>query len=272
MTALVVRRGNLRRRVGPWLRFLLLLVVTALLLVPIALPILRLLLPAAGVPGADGGVLAGLLAVATRQPVTTWLANSALTTGATVLVTMAVAAPAGYVLSRGRRRLVHGFALVLFAIQAVPIVLFLIPLFVLFAGLGLVDNLFGLTLVYIGLATAAATWTMSSYFDTIPVQLEEAAWLDGCSVFDGFLRVVLRNSLPGVLATAVFTFLLAWNDYWVAVVFLRDDANYTIGLALASARDFPGLDVIALVPPLVVFAVLHRYFSLGGVGGSLAGR
>jgi multiple sugar transport system permease protein len=213
-----------------------------------------------------------LLAAATDPQVATWLGNSVLVTGATVLVTLAVAAPAGYVLSRGRGRLLHAYALLIFALQAVPVVLFLIPLFVLFAGIGLVDTLPGVTIVYIGLATAVATWTMSTYFDSVPVQLEEAAWLDGCSVLGGFFRVVLRNALPGVLATAVFTFLLAWNDYWIAVVFLRADPNFTIGLALASARGFPGLEVIALVPPLVVFAVLNRYFSFGGVSGSLAGR
>jgi multiple sugar transport system permease protein len=260
------------RAAGPWLRFAVLLVLTAVLLVPVALPIIRLLLPSCGQGGPRGGVLAGLVAVATSPTVTTWLLNSTLVTGAAVVVALAVAAPAGYVLSRGRGRLVHGFALLIFALQALPTVLFLIPLFVLFAGVGLVDNLFGVTIVYIGLATAVATWTMSSYFDGIPVQLEEAAWLDGCSVLGGFLRVVLRNALPGVLATAVFTFLLAWNDYWIALTFLITDTNYTIGLALVSARAFPGLSVIALIPPLVVFAVLNRYFSFGGVSGSLAGR
>ena len=260
-----------RRRIGPWLRFGLLLLVTAVLLVPVALPILRILVPYGG-SGSEEGPLVGLIRSATTPPVTTWLTNSVLVTLATVLVTLAVAAPAGYVLSRAKGRLVHGYALVIFALQAVPIVLFLIPLFVLFAGLGLIDNLIGLTLVYLGLATAVATWTMSTYFDSIPVQLEEAAWLDGCSVLGGFLRVVLRNALPGVLATSVFTFLLAWNDYWMAVVFLRSDTNYTIGLALASAGGFPALSIIALVPPLVVFAALNRYFSLGGISGSLTGR
>jgi multiple sugar transport system permease protein len=204
--------------------------------------------------------------------VLTWLGNSLLVTGATVLVTLAVAAPAGYVLSRGRHRLVHGLALLIFALQAVPILLFLVPLFVLFARLGLTDTLPGVTLVYIGMATAVGTWTMSGYLDTVPVQLEEAAWLDGCSVAGGFVRIVLRNALPGVLATAVFTFLLAWNDYWIAVVFLKAETSFTIGLALVSAGGFPGLDLIALVPPLLIFAVLHRYFTFGGVSGSLAGR
>jgi multiple sugar transport system permease protein len=163
------------------------------------------------------------------------------------------------------------FALAIFALQALPIVLFLVPLFVIFAGLGLVDNLVGLTIIYIGLAVAVAVWTMGTAFDSIPVQLEEAAWLDGCSVFRGFFRVVLPNAMPGVLSTAVFTFLLAWNDYWIAVVFIRSDVNYTVGIGLSSTGGWAALSTVAMIPPLVVFGIFHRYFSFGGVSGALAG-
>jgi multiple sugar transport system permease protein len=167
---------------------------------------------------------------------------------------------------------VHGFALLIFALQAMPILLFMIPLFVLFVTLGLHDTLHGVTLIYIGLSIAVATWTMSSYFDAIPMELEEAAWIDGCSVLGGFTRVVLRNSLPGVLSAAVYAFLFTWNDYWIALVFLRSDVNYTLGLALAGPGSSPAVAVIAMLPPLIIFGVLNRYFSLGGIGGALAGR
>ena len=92
----------------------------------------------------------------------------------------------------------------------------MIPLFILFANLGLVDNLVGLMIVYVASAMAVATWMMAAYMDSIPISLEEAAWIDGASLFRGFVQVVLRNSLPGVLSTAIFTFLVAWNDYLVA--------------------------------------------------------
>jgi multiple sugar transport system permease protein len=262
-----IRRARSRSRGdrGRWVRFTVLLLATALLLSPVLLTFWRALAPG------RGSLLDALAGAFVFGPTLTWLANSTLVTAATVVVTVAVAAPAGYVLSRGRARGVNLFALVIFALQALPIVLFLVPLFVLFAGLHLVDSLLGLTLVYIGLAVAVATWTMGSAFDSIPVSLEEAAWLDGCSVLQGFLRVVLPNALPGVLSTAVFTFLLAWNDYWIAVVFLRTDTNYTIGLGLAASYGSPVLSLVGLLPPLVVFVVFNRYFSLGGISGSLAG-
>jgi multiple sugar transport system permease protein len=260
--------------VGDGLRFLVLLVVTALLLVPVLVPVWRLIAPdpttgsAGGLPDLVSAV-AGTLQAA---PVLTWLTNSFLVAAVTVVVSVAVAAPAGYVVSRGRGRGVHGFALLIFALQAVPVLLFMIPLFVLFVALSLNDTLHGVTLIYIGLSIAVATWTMSSYFDSIPRELEEAAWIDGCSVLGGFLRVVLRNSLPGVLSAAVYVFLFTWNDYWIALVFLRTDVNYTLGLALAGPGSSSAVALIAMLPPLVIFGVLHRYFSLGGIGGALAGR
>jgi multiple sugar transport system permease protein len=264
----------MRRALGRWLRFLVLLAVTALLLVPVLVPVWRLVVPDP-VAGSSGG-LAGLVGAVARTlraaPLATWLTNSALVTVATVVVAIAVAAPAGYVVSRGRGRGVHGLALLLFALQAVPILLFMIPLFVLFTSLGLNDTLRGVTLVYIGLSIAVATWTLSSYFDSIPMELEEAAWIDGCSVLGGFMRVVLSNSLPGVLSAAVYTFLFTWNDYWVALVFLRSEENYTLGLALASSRSSPVVALIAMLPPLIIFGVLNRYFSVGGIGGALTGR
>ena len=264
----------MRGAVGRWLRFLVLLVVTPLLLVPVLVPVWRLMAPDPRT-GSSGGLLGLSTAIASTlrgAPVVTWLTNSVQVTAVTVVVSVAVAAPAGYVISRGRGRGVHAFALLIFALQAVPILLFMIPLFVLFVAPGLNDTLPGVALVYIGLSIAVATWTMSSYFDSIPMELEEAAWIDGCSVLGGFTRVVLRSSLPGVLSAAVYAFLFTWNDYWIALVFLRSDVNYTIGLALAGPGSSSVVAVIAMLPPLIIFGVLNRYFSLGGIGGALAGR
>ncbi len=120
----------------------------------------------------------------------------------------------------------------LFVIQSLPVVTAIIPLFILFAELGLVDTLGGIVIIYVGGTMSVAIWMMAAYFDSIPISLEEAAWMDGCSVFGSFSRVVLRNSLPGVLSTAIFAFLLAWNDYLVAVIFLRADQNYTLPIGL----------------------------------------
>ena len=85
---------------------------------------------------------------------------------------------------------------------------------------------------------SVAIWMMAAYCDSIPVNLEEAAWMDGASLFGSFRRIVLRNSLPGILSTAIFTFLVSWNDYLVAIVFLRSSDKFTfpVGLESSSSR------------------------------------
>jgi len=257
----------------------LLAVVTAVVLVPLVAVILLSLQPGLG-SSATGWTLDNFVTIVTSTDLGLWVTNSLIVTLATVLVSVVIAAPAGYVLSRGRGRLVSGFSLTLFVIQSLPVVTAVIPLFILFANIGLVDTLGGIVILYVGGTMSVAIWMMAAYFDSIPISLEEAAWMDGCSVFGSFTRVVLRNSLPGVLSTAIFAFLLAWNDYLVAVVFLRSDQNFTLPIGLQTFFQQNQTDwgpvmsvaVVMMIPPIIVFAVLNRYFSVGGIGGSLAGR
>ncbi|KQQ21924.1 ABC transporter permease [Rathayibacter sp. Leaf299] len=264
---------------GKWGRFTLLLVVTAIILIPIVVTLVLSVRPGTYSSG-TGFTLENFTYVFTTTATLTWLGNSVAVTLASVLISVAVAAPAGYVLSRGRSRLVSGYSLLLFVVQSLPVITSVVPLFILFANFGLVDNLVGITIIYVGSAMSVATWMMAAYFDTIPMSLEEAAWIDGASVFGGFLRVVLRNSLPGILSTAIFTFLLAWNDYLVAIVFLRSTDTFTLPMGVQSffqqnATDWGSVMAVAVVmmlPPVIMFAFLNRYFSVGGIGGSLAGR
>ncbi|MGZ0152882.1 carbohydrate ABC transporter permease [Kribbella sp. WER1] len=274
MSTITAREPGTR---GQWWRFAVLLLVTLVVLVPIFATLLLSLRPSG-----TGGLLTidNFRNVFAKTDVRIWLGNSLGVTLATVLVSVVVAAPAGYVLSRGRSKAVSGLSLLLFVIQSLPVITAIIPLFVLFARLGLTDNLIGLVIVYVGSTMSVATWMMAAYFDSIPHALEEAAWVDGCSVFGSFARIVLRNSLPGILSTAIFAFLLAWNDYLVALVFLRSSSIFTLPIGLQTffqqnAVDWGSvmsLSVVMLLPPAIIFAVLNKYFSIGGIGGALAGR
>lgn len=270
--------GQMQER-GKWWRFLALIVICAIVLVPIVAVLLLSLEPSLG-SQTQGLTFENFGKVFAQTSVGTWLLNSLAVTIVTVVVAVVVAAPAGYVLSRGRSKLVSGYSLVLFIVQSLPVVTAVIPLFILFAQFGLVDSLVGVTIIYVGSTMSVAIWMMAAYFDSIPITLEEAAWMDGCSVFGSFMRIVLRNSLPGVLSTAIFAFLLAWNDYLVAVVFLRSDENYTLQIGLqtffqqnqANWGLVMAVAVIMMLPPVLLFSVLNKYFSVGGIGGSLAGR
>lgn len=267
------------QEVGKWWRFLSVLVITAVVLTPILAVLILSLEPSQG-SMETGFTLENFALVFGQTSVGTWLANSLIVTIVTVVVSVVVAAPAGYVLSRGRSKLVSSYSLTLFIVQSLPVVTAIIPLFILFAQIGLVDNLAGITIIYVGSTMSVAVWMMAAYFDSIPISLEEAAWMDGCSVFGSFSRVVLRNSLPGILATAIFSFLISWNDYLVAIVFLRSDENYTLPIGLQSFFQQNQTDwglvmavaVVMMLPPVIIFAVLNKYFSVGGIGGSLAGK
>jgi multiple sugar transport system permease protein len=258
---------------------LILLVVTIVALVPIGVTVILSLEPNAGL-GSGSVTLDNFVSVLTTTLTPVWLRNSLVVSLLSVVIAVGVAAPAGYVLSRGRSRIVSGYSLLLFVVQSLPVITAVIPLFIVFANLGLVDNEWGLAIVYIGGAMSVSTWMMAAYFDSIPISLEEAAWIDGCSVLGSFVRVTLRNSLPGVLSTAIFTFLLAWNDYLVAIVFLKTDTSFTLPVGLQSFfqqnntewGSVMAVSVVMMLPPILIFAVLNRFFSVGGIGGSLAGR
>jgi multiple sugar transport system permease protein len=274
--------GNTRSARGtpqPWLRSVITAVVTAFLLSPILVVFWLALRPPVAWQQV-GPTLGTFWYVLTDTKVLHWLTNSLLVSLVSTVASVIVAAPAGYVLSRGRGRVTSAFSLFIFVLQSLPAVAFVIPLFIMFANLGLADTLTGVSIIYVASSIAVGCWMMTAYFDTVPVTLEEAAWIDGASIFRGFVGIILPNSLPGLLSTALFAFLTSWNDYLVASVFLRSDSAFTmpIGLQtffqqnLADWGPVMACAVIMLAPPVIVFAVLNRYFSIGGIGGSLAGR
>jgi multiple sugar transport system permease protein len=269
------RKSRLR-----WVRFAIVLVITAIALVPVAVVLILALRPGSASTSHAAITFENLSNIFKNTDTLKWLRNSLLVTLSVVLVSVVVAAPAGYVLSRGRGRTVAGYSLLLFIVQSLPVITSVIPLFILFAKLHLVDSLYGLGIIYVGASMSVAVWMMAAYMDSIPRSLEEAAWIDGASVFGGFIRIVLRNSLPGILSTAIFTYLVSWNDYLVAIVFMRTETKFTLPLGVESffqqnVTDWGSVMAVAVVmmaPPVIVFACLNRFFSVGGIGGSLAGQ
>lgn len=251
------------RNAPAWRRTVALAAFTALVLVPIAVIVVRAFTGFDPRTGATGFSLDGILSVL-RYGGSQWIANSLAVSGATVLASLAIGAPAGYALSRARGRWVSGYGLVIFVLQSLPAIVFVVPLFIVFAKVGLVDSLVGLTVLYVGSTLAVATWVIAAAIDAVPIAIEEAAWLDGCSIAGGFVRIVLRNSGGGLLSAGILVFLQAWNEYLVAVVFLKSDANRTLAIAAAGSHS-PALAVVMMLPPVLVFAVLHRFVRIGVV-------
>ena len=245
-----------RRRLRPvatrWGRTALFVGITAVALTPVAV------------------VLGQALAGPWQPPagLSSWWWHSIAVTGATVVVAMAVAVPAGYVVARGRGRATSAYARTLFVLQSLPVVFVLTPMFVLLARFGLVD-LSGLTIVYIAAAVPVATWMVSTSIAEVPVALEQAAWLDGCSPVQAFVRIVLPVSAPALLSAALYTFIITWNDYLIASVFIHDQSELTLAIGLVGAGGGPLTAVVMMVPPLVAYAFGHRWFRFDGVAGAL---
>ncbi|NTJ62876.1 carbohydrate ABC transporter permease [Agrobacterium rhizogenes] len=262
-----------------WTRTLVLALMTLVALSPI-LVIFGLALRPRLYSDVTGPTLETFVYVIRNTDILVWLKNSLIVSVIASCLALFVAAPAGYVLSRARGGAVSLYSMLIFIIQSFPIVVFIIPLFIMLSWIGLVDTLAGVSIIYVASSVSVACWMMAAYFDGIPTDLEEAAWIDGCSMFGAFLRIVLPNSLPGILSTAIYGFLVAWNDYLVALVFLRTDSRFTLPVGLQTFFQQNQTDwgpvmacaVIMLAPPVIIFALLNRFFSIGGIGGSLAGR
>ena len=206
----------------------------------------------------------------------TYLANSILVAAATTLLTLAIAVPGAYALTRFRFRGREAVsATILLTYMFAPIMI-IIPFYVLMRALGLVNTHTGLVLAYTAFCLPFALWLLRTYFQSIPIELEEAAMSDGASRLQTVRYVTLPVALPGVVATGTFTFILAWNDYIFARVLLAADELKTLPVGIADLYNASVVDwgmimsagMLVLVPVLAVFAFLQRYLVAGwGTGG-----
>jgi multiple sugar transport system permease protein len=207
------------------------------------------------------------------------MVNSFLVASGTVLLSLTVGVLGGYALARLRFPLRRTTMLSFLVTYMLPPIALLIPLYIIIARFGLLDTKAGLIIVYCSLATPFALWTMSNFFGSLPPELEEAARVDGCSRLGALWRVVLPLARPGIVATALFAFLLCWDEFLYALIFTSTSNAKTIPVAIAeftgrNAVDF-GLiaagGVLASLPPLLVTMVFQRYLveglSAGGVKG-----
>ncbi|NYI03185.1 carbohydrate ABC transporter permease [Allostreptomyces psammosilenae] len=207
----------------------------------------------------------------------TLLANSAGVSLSTVALTLLVAVPGAYAVARfafpGRRQ-AQGLFL---AVYLFPSVLLAVPLFVIFARLGLGGSLPGLVLVYIAQTVPVSVYMLRNYFTSVPVSVEEAARVDGCSRLGTLWRVTLPLALPSLAATGLYVFMIAWNEFLFALLFLAADRELwtvSLGLAqLAGGIEVPKTvlmagSVVLTVPVVVLFYLAERLLAEGLTAGA----
>jgi len=197
-----------------------------------------------------------------------YLLNSLWVSTATTVLGVLVGVPAAYAFSRFR---FPGRNLLFYAVlvrNMFPAVVFLMPLFIMMRWLGLVNTHASLILTYLTFGLPLSIWLLKGFYDNIPVQLEQAARIDGASRFKAFLLVVMPLSAPGIVATAIYSFITAWNEYVYALTFLNDKSRLTLPVGLQRfftefASNWPGLmaaSFIMSVPVVVLFLVLQKWF------------
>lgn len=208
-----------------------------------------------------------------------WTLNSFIVACGTTLFGLMMAIPAGYAFSRwdfaGRKGSMFAFML----IQMFPGIIILVPYFMVMKTLGLLNTSLGLIIVYSVTALPLCVWMLKGFFDTVPRALEEAALLDGCTQVEVFFRIVLPLSLPAVAMTALFSFLTAWNEYLLALVFNTSNEQYTLPVGLASMipttgqlwGDFAAASIVVSIPVVFLFVMFQKALiqglSAGGVKG-----
>jgi multiple sugar transport system permease protein len=208
-------------------------------------------------------------------PVGHYLLNSAFLSLGTTIVTISVASFAGYGFARFRFRFQDQLMVFILVAQMFPGVATYIPLYQALRGLGLYNTHPGLIILFVGFVTPFCTWMLYGYFRTIPRELEEAAWMDGCSALGALVRVVFPLAIPGIAATAVLAMLSAWNEFVFAILFLRDENLWPITVAIAKFGgefytawgSMAAAALVASIPPVVGFALIQRHL----IGGLLAG-
>jgi ABC-type glycerol-3-phosphate transport system permease component len=182
-------------------------------------------------------------------------------------------------MSRFKGRLLSGYDQALLLVQMFPLILAIIPLFIFFRSLNMVNNYIPVTLVYTVTQLPFATWMLRSCFDSIPKELDEAATVDGASPLRAFVQIILPLTLPGIVAVAIFSFLFSYNEFFISSVFLRDERRMTIPVGIQSFMQQYGTDwgslmasaTLAMVPTLILFLFIQKFMISGATAGAVKG-
>ena len=204
--------------------------------------------------------------------------NSAIVSTVSTGLALLLGVPGAYALSRMAMRAQKPLSLLILSSRMAPPIAFTIPYFLAYRYLDLLDTRTGLIIIYLTFNLSLVAWLMRSFFDSCPRSLEEAAWIDGASLWQGFSRIILPLSGPGLAATAILCFLFAWNDFFFALILTRTEAM-TAPVAVVNFMNYEGWEwgriaaggTMVMLPVLIFSLVVRKYLVHGLTGGALKG-
>lgn len=206
------------------------------------------------------------------------LLNSLYVSVSATLIALILSIPAAYAMSRYRFAGKGAYRTFLLMTQMMSPIVLVLGLFRLMSAMGLVDTLNSLVLTYAAFNMAFTIWMLQSYFNSIPRDLEEAAWMDGASHFTSLVKVFLPLAVPAMVVTAIFTFINSWNEFVLALTMLRSSENFTLPVQIFSQvagryqvewHHVMAGTVLATVPVAIVFSWLQRYLIRGMALGAV---
>jgi multiple sugar transport system permease protein/N,N'-diacetylchitobiose transport system permease protein len=209
------------------------------------------------------------------------LVNSLIITAATVLFSLVVGFFAALALARFRFRGKGLAIIIVMGVQMVPLIALLFPLNDVLTKAGLGDTALGVIIAYIAFTAPFTVWTLRTFIANVPRDLDEAALVDGCTRFQTFYKVILPLTLPGLVATGVFGWIQAWNEYLMANILLTDNSKQTVQLYLVSfgnspthGADWGGLmaaSMLVSLPVIILFLIFQRWMAAGMTAGAVKG-
>ncbi len=214
-----------------------------------------------------------------KYPLVQYFTNSLLVAGGSTVFNVLFAVPAAYAVSRlrfrGRRFLLYLFLVV----QMFSPIIIVMSLFKIIASLGLLDTRLSLILVNAVFTLAFSIWMLNGYFGTIPLELEEAAWIDGCTRSQAITKILLPIAMPGVVTTLIYTFITSWNEFMFALTFITslEKRPLTVGLYNFIGRwsvqwqYLMAAALLAVIPVILLFLLIERQLIRGLAGGAIKG-
>ncbi|MCC6616143.1 MAG: carbohydrate ABC transporter permease [Anaerolineae bacterium] len=214
----------------------------------------------------------------TESDLLVWLRNSFTLAIGTMIITVVLATMAAYPLSRVSFRGKQAFMYALLLARVMPITAVIIPIFSLAVQFSLVNTFAGAILILSAMQLPISLWIMKGFVDSIPIELEESAWLDGCNRLTGLMRIVFPLMAPGVAVTGLFAFLAAWGDFLIPLIILRSPTTFPIAMGLYRAFGNEGsvnfgfltaLSVVYSVPSILLYLFARQYLVKGMTAGSV---
>lgn len=207
-----------------------------------------------------------------------FMKNSLIVGISTVFVVLICSTLSGYALARFEFKGKRSFLLMLLCTQFIPRSMMIIPLFVIFKNLGLISSPLALIITYTAIEIPFTTILMSGFIKNVPKELEEAALIDGCTKLQSLRFVVFPLLLPGIVATAVFTFIYTWNEFLIALMLTNQQSKFTLPVGLSTMMgefnvNYGALaagSIIALIPAVILFAYAQKHL-VNGMGGAVKG-